>query len=218
MSLSERITIVNQKNAQRENELIKQLNSLALSIKNEIEDHTKKRVQNPESKQDIQKQRSKEQVKQQVGQHSKEQVKQYPKSELFYESSNELPISIFNIKSNCNYDFIIQSDNEINLSINVFELIRLKNINSPIKIETEKTNISLNPKTTIPNAELYNENDTIVIKFHYKYDKKYRNHKISLEDLGFDYVITLNDDYYKSLYSFENKSGKFRVDLQISLV
>ena len=210
MSLSERIAIVNQKNAQRENELIKQLDSLALSIKNEIENHTKKRVQNSEPKQDIPKQHSKEQLK--------EQVKQYPKSELFYESSNELPISIFNIKSNCNYDFIIQCDNEINLSINVFELIRLKNINSPIKIETEKANISLNPKTTIPNAELYNENDTIVIKFHYKYDKKYRNHKISLEDLGFDYVITLNDDYYKSLYSFENESGKFRVDLQISLV
>lgn len=216
MSLSERIAIVNQKNAQRKNELIKQLDSLALSIKNEIEYHTKKRVQNPiqNSKQNIPKQHSKEQVKQ----HSKEQVKQYPKSELFYESSNELPISIFNIKSNCNYDFIIQCDNEIKLSINVFELIRLKNINSPIKIETEKMTISLNPKTTIPNAELYNENDTIVIKFHYKYDKKYRNHKISLEDLGFDYVITLNDDYYKSLYLFENESGKFRVDLQISLV
>ena len=39
MSLSERIAIANQKNAQRENELIKQLNSLALSIKNEIENH-----------------------------------------------------------------------------------------------------------------------------------------------------------------------------------
>ena len=104
------------------------------------------------------------------------------------------------------------------MSINVFELIRLKNINSPIKIATEKANISLNPKTTIPNAELYNENDTIVIKFHYKYDKKYCNLITSLSDYGFDYVITLNNDYYKNLYSFENESGKFRVDLQISLV
>ena len=86
MSLSERIAIVNQKNTQRENELIKQLNSLALSIKNEIEDHTKKPAQNPKQKQNTPIQQAKQQPEQ--------QPKKPSKSELFYESSNEHQIVI----------------------------------------------------------------------------------------------------------------------------
>lgn len=139
------------------------------------------------------------------------------KTEIFYESPIETSISLFDIKSNQNYNYTLNYDFDINLSVNVFELIRRKFKSELIKLSTDNSIITFDPKTTIPNAILFGIGDMIVIKYHYEYDQKYRNYKVTLEKLGFDYEITLIENYYNNLYSFENESGKFRVDLEITL-
>ena len=189
MSLLERINIVNQKNTQRENELMNQLNSLTQSIKNSIQSLPQSTSRSlPQSTPQSTSRSTTQNTQRSTSRKTSKSTPQ--KLELFYELPSDFSISLSDIKSNRNYDFLIQYDYDILINVNVFELIKLTITNNPIKITTQKVDISLNPEITIPNAEILKENDIIVIKFHYNYEKIYYNYTVSLEDLGFDRVIT----------------------------
>ena len=217
MSLSERINIVNQKNKQREEELKSRLSLLAKLIKSRANEQLENNKL-PKSKTEIKsKTKSESEIKQEIKSKTKSESEIKSKTEIFYESPVETSISMFDIKSNRNYEYILQYDHDINLSINVFVLMYCKVKGKLIELITDKSNVRFDPKITIPNATLIEKDGIIIIKFYYEYAEKYQNYKTSLVDFGFDYEITLFDQYYENLYSFENENGKFRVDLEIAL-
>ena len=125
------------------------------------------------------------------------------------------PIGIKDIRSNRNYEIKDTFNNKIiYFKTNVFELLSQQTIERKISDEI----YIIEPFIEIQYGTLKKENELTIIKIKYIYEKKYINQKVSLVDLGFDYMITLMDANYTNLYYFENEFGKFRIDLDIELV
>ena len=125
------------------------------------------------------------------------------------------PIGIKDIRSNRNYEIKDTFNNKtIYFKTNVFELLTQNTIERKIGDDV----YIIEPFIEIQYGTLKKENELTIIKIQYIYEKKYINQKVSLVDLGFDYMITLIDANYTNLYYFENEFGKFRIDLDIKLI
>lgn len=141
---------------------------------------------------------------------------------MTYDLQREQIISLEDIKKNKSFIFKDVLENSphkemVVCKVNVFEFIKGDLIKREIitrKINTTKT-ILIKLIPLISNAIITKEDDTTVITFTYIYDQTYRYQTVSLVKLGFDYLITLTSNTYQGLYNFENKYGKFRVDLKI---
>ena len=149
-----------------------------------------------------------------------------------YVLQQEQIISLNDIKNNKSFifkDVLEKSPNKemVDCEINVFEFIKgdiieyktnseiHTEINTKSSIKTPQKTILIKPIPLINNATISKEDDTIIITFTYIYDQKYRYKTVNLSNLYFDYFVTLTSNTYQGLYHFENKYGKFRIDLEI---
>lgn len=126
-------------------------------------------------------------------------------------------ISLNDIKNNTTFIFKDVLENSpdkemVVCEVNVFEFVKGNIIEYEI---TPYKTILIKPIPLISNAVISKEDDLTIITFTYIYEQKYRYQTVSLVKLGFDYLITLTSNIYQGLYYFENKYGKFRVDLKI---
>lgn len=148
---------------------------------------------------------------------------------MTYDLQREQIISLEDIKKNKSFIFKDVLENSphkemVVCKVNVFEFIKGDIIKREINTEYHSTKLPtkssqksflIKPIPLISNAIITKEDDTTVITFTYIYDQTYRYQTVSLVKLGFDYLITLTSNTYQGLYNFENKYGKFRVDLKI---
>ena len=131
-----------------------------------------------------------------------------------YRPEIQLYVSLDNFKKNTNYQqkFCINKQ-WFEVEINVFKLIT----NNHTYVKGKDCIYDIIFDYNIQNAELRKEDDLTIIKYHYVYDKKYEECTIDLRNINFDYNLVLKEGEYQNLYFFENKYGKFRVDLSIEL-
>ena len=126
-------------------------------------------------------------------------------------------IHITNIKNNTSSLHKINCNGEEYYSyINPFQIL----VSDSIIYTNNYKELKYKPTFIFDNnlVSCYKDDDTIVIKYKYIYDKQYINCQTELTDLGFDYIITLCDALYEKVYYYENEYGKFRIDLEIEMV
>ena len=141
---------------------------------------------------------------------------------MTYTLQREQIITLNDIKNNQTFIFkdVLEDspDKEMVVcEVNVFEFIKGDIIKHEVitrEITPHKT-IFIKPIPLISNATISKEDDSTIVTFMYIYDQKYRYKTIPMSNLGFDYFITLTSNTYQGLYNFENKYGKFRIDLKI---
>lgn len=148
-----------------------------------------------------------------------------------YTLQREQIITLNDIKNNQTFIFkdVLEDspDKEMVVcEVNVFEFIKGDLIKREVitrEITPHKTFL-IKPIPLISNATISKEDDssvaevssfTTIVTFTYIYDQKYRYKTIPMSNLGFDYFVTLTSNTYQGLYNFENKYGKFRIDLKI---
>lgn len=141
------------------------------------------------------------------------QVKPLKPIEIYHPEIS-LYVTLDNFKKNTKYQqkFYLKKQ-WVEVQINVFKLIT----NNHTYIEGKDCVYDIVFDYVMQNAELRKEDDLTIIKYHYVYDKKHKEHTIDLRNINFDYNLVLNEGEYQNLYFFENEYGKFRVDLSIEL-